>query len=165
MDISEFIMACEVMKIKHSDYIPFMTDKKTGMTLIPSSTAIIKNERGQILLQDHVRSGCWTFPGGKTDEGESAYETVVREIYEETKIRIKSAELLYEYKFPFHYKEESVEYMCIDSLFLVTRWIGIPTIVEPKKCKELRWMHINEMRKLTNVTNTLEHFLRSNISI
>ena len=42
-----------------------------------------------VLLVDHARLGSWFFPGGHVDEGEAPDDTVVREVFEETGIKVR----------------------------------------------------------------------------
>lgn len=42
----------------------------------------------EILLIKHVRSGCWSFPKGHMESGETETQTAIREIKEETNIDI-----------------------------------------------------------------------------
>ncbi|MCP4536381.1 MAG: NUDIX hydrolase [Chloroflexi bacterium] len=49
------------------------------------AVACITNDEGQVLLQKRTVSGhTWGFPGGALEIGESAEQTVIREVQEET---------------------------------------------------------------------------------
>lgn len=71
-------------RIKH---IPFI---QTG------SAIIIRNELGEILLQQRTDRDIWGLPGGCQDLGEDLKTTAVREAYEETglKLNIKDLKLI-----------------------------------------------------------------------
>jgi 8-oxo-dGTP diphosphatase len=55
---------------------------------IISAGAVVINEEGKILLVRGPRRG-WEYPGGQVEEGESIRDAVVREVKEETGIRIE----------------------------------------------------------------------------
>lgn len=61
------------------NHIPFI---QTG------SAIIIRNEHGQILLQERTDRNKWGLPGGCQDLGEDLRTTAIREAYEETGIII-----------------------------------------------------------------------------
>ena len=66
------------------NHIPFI---QTG------SAIIIRNEKGQILLQERTDRNKWGLPGGCQDLGEDLKDTAVREAYEETGIKLDSNNL------------------------------------------------------------------------
>ena len=68
-------------RIKH---IPFI---QTG------ASVIIRNKKGEILLQERTDRDKWGLPGGCQDLGEDLRMTAVREAYEETGIRLNPDEL------------------------------------------------------------------------
>lgn len=61
------------------NHIPFI---QTGAAII------IRNENGQILLQERTDRNKWGLPGGCQDLGEDLRVTAVREAFEETGIRL-----------------------------------------------------------------------------
>lgn len=61
------------------NHIPFI---QTGAAII------IRNENGQILLQERTDRNKWGLPGGCQDLGENLRATAVREAFEETGIKL-----------------------------------------------------------------------------
>lgn len=53
------------------------------------AAAFILNERGEILLQKRGDMLAWGLPGGALELGESAEEAMLREVFEETGLRVK----------------------------------------------------------------------------
>ena len=66
-------------------HIPFI---QTG------SCVIIRNTKSRILLQERTDRNMWGLPGGCQDLGEDLRDTAVREVYEETSIRLDPHELV-----------------------------------------------------------------------
>lgn len=67
------------------NHIPFI---QTG------SAIIIRNELGQILLQERTDRNKWGLPGGCQELGENLKITAVREAYEETGIKLNPNDLI-----------------------------------------------------------------------
>ena len=65
-------------------HIPFI---QTGAAII------IRNEKGQILLQERTDRNKWGLPGGCQDLGEDLRITATREAYEETGIKLEPGEI------------------------------------------------------------------------
>ena len=57
------------------------------------ASAIIINEKGQILLQSRADRNKWGLPGGCQELGERIEETVIREIKEETNLDVQEKDL------------------------------------------------------------------------
>jgi ADP-ribose pyrophosphatase YjhB (NUDIX family) len=56
-------------------------------SLVLSVTAIVRNDKGELLLVHKVDKDLWALPGGGMDVGESISDAVVREVKEETRRR------------------------------------------------------------------------------
>lgn len=65
-------------------HIPFI---QTGAAII------IRNESGQILLQERTDRNKWGLPGGCQDLGEDLRVTAIREAYEETGIKLNPEDI------------------------------------------------------------------------
>jgi len=75
-------------------------------------------------------------PGGKIDQGETLYNGMVREVYEETGLIIKEG-------FPFFYKEDN-EYFAM--VYLITKWEGI---ISTNEKGVVKWTNFRELNKGT----------------
>jgi 8-oxo-dGTP pyrophosphatase MutT (NUDIX family) len=53
-----------------------------------TASGIVTGERGVLLLK-HRRLGIWVQPGGHIDAGETPWEAALREVYEETGLRVQ----------------------------------------------------------------------------
>jgi 8-oxo-dGTP diphosphatase len=60
----------------------------TGMLMLPSACAIVVDDRGQVLLERRADTGTWSLPAGAIDPGEQPAEAAVREVFEETGVRV-----------------------------------------------------------------------------
>jgi ADP-ribose pyrophosphatase YjhB (NUDIX family) len=74
-------------------------------TLIPAASAIITNDRGQILLHRRTDNKLWALPGGTMEIGESIGQTVVREVQEETGLLVEPERIVGIYSNPKHVVE------------------------------------------------------------
>jgi mutator protein MutT len=68
--------------------------------IIVTGGAIIRDQQNRILLQRRSDYGDWGLPGGGMDAGESIEETMIREVYEETGLKIKEYNLYTIYSGP-----------------------------------------------------------------
>lgn len=70
--------------------------KKIGnqLLMMPGSTAVVFNDDGQILIQKRSDIALWGLPGGYYEPGEEPAETAMREVYEETGLKVKPTRLV-----------------------------------------------------------------------
>jgi 8-oxo-dGTP diphosphatase len=60
----------------------------TDLLMLPSACAVVVDDGGRILLGCRADTGTWSLPGGAIDPGEQPADAAVREVYEETGVRI-----------------------------------------------------------------------------
>ncbi|MDE2637195.1 MAG: NUDIX domain-containing protein [Chloroflexota bacterium] len=73
-----------------SDYIRNIRAKiGSQLLLLPGVTAIVINDRGEVLLQLRRDTGTWAPPSGGVEPGETVAEAVKREVLEEAGIEIE----------------------------------------------------------------------------
>lgn len=101
---------------------------------------IIKNKNGEILLQRRQGTKLWpgylALPAGHIDEGENAYEAVLREAREELGVTISIEDIID--VFVVNRKNKSLP-PYYDVYFEISKYIGQIRINEPEKCSELVW--------------------------
>ncbi|CAM3148358.1 MutT/nudix family protein [Paenibacillus lupini] len=77
------------------NYIRFIREKAGNELIFLNLTgAIICNDNNEILLQKRGDRNAWGFPGGAMELGESAAETAVREVLEETGLTVEVEHLI-----------------------------------------------------------------------
>jgi ADP-ribose pyrophosphatase YjhB (NUDIX family) len=94
-------------------------------SIVPSVTAIVPNDRGELLLVHKTDNDLWALPGGAMDGGESMADTVVREVKEETGIDVAVTGVVGIYTNPNHvmaYDDGEVRQQC--SICFTTRMLG-----------------------------------------
>ena len=107
---------------------------------------IIKNENDEILLQRRQGTKLWpgflALPAGHIDEGENAYEAVIREAREELGIEISISNIID--TFVVNRRNKSL-LPYFDVYFEIDNYDGKIKISEPQKCSELIWCDINNL--------------------
>lgn len=58
------------------------------LVLCPAVAAIIRNGAGEILLHQRSDNGVWEVPAGGIDPGEAPAQALVREVFEETGLKV-----------------------------------------------------------------------------
>lgn len=72
--------------------------------ILVGGSAVVRNERGDILLVKRRDSGAWVLPAGYTDIGENVAHTAVREVREETGLNVDPIRIIGVYSAP-HFGE------------------------------------------------------------
>jgi len=110
--------------------------------LIGVGVCIIRDK--QVLLGKRLNAhaeGCWSFPGGHLEFGETIEECARREVLEETGIKIKNLSLGTFTNDIF--SEEEKHYVTL--LVIADYAVGNLEVREPDKCEEWRWFHWNNL--------------------
>jgi 8-oxo-dGTP pyrophosphatase MutT (NUDIX family) len=96
------------------------------MLITPGASALIRDDKGQILLIQRSDNLEWAIPGGSMELGHSVYDTLVREVCEETGLEVISATLYAIYSEP-RFAFTNVygnEHQPIHFAFRVDEWRG-----------------------------------------
>ena len=120
--------------------------KKEREKFLSSIYLIIKNDKNQLLLQRRQGTKLWpgflALPAGHIDEGENAYEALLRESKEELNILVNINDITDVFVVNRKNKSLSPYY---DVYFEISKYDGKIVINEPEKCSELLWADINNL--------------------
>lgn len=111
---------------------------------IPCVDLLIANDKGEIIAQKRADNrrlfpGCWEVPGGHVEEGEGFEDTIRREIKEELNMDFVK---LIEFVDSFDWEMGGGKYRNFQFLGVAT---GSPTLTEPEKTTELKWINENNL--------------------
>ena len=77
-------------------------DAPRANSIVPAASAVVVDQDGRILLHRRTDSELWSIPGGGMEIGETIAETVVREVEEETGLKVEPERLVGIYTDPRH---------------------------------------------------------------
>ncbi len=120
--------------------------------IFKSSIYMLITNNNKILLQKRKGSKLWpgyyALPAGHIDEGENQYEALTREAKEELGIEIELKDIINSYvvlrRNFFEIDGKKLE-PYIDYYFEISKYRGIPKIMEIDKCDELIWADVNDL--------------------
>lgn len=134
-----------------------------------ASVFVINPENKKILLVKHKKFNKWVQPGGHIDPMETPEEAAVREVYEETGVKVK----LIGEKFPR--EDDFIRPLGIqknrgseDNIHLDITYYGIPvnsveTVIEDDEAIQVNWFSREELEKLDlfpDIKITMDYILR-----
>ncbi len=112
--------------------------------IIRVAVGIVFSPAGEFLVAQRPAgkpfAGCWEFPGGKVEHGESTQQALIRELQEEINLTPQTYE-------PFVVIEQIIENKCfLLDTWLVSEYSGIP---KPNEGQVLKWVSLAELKQLT----------------
>lgn len=144
--IEQAYLHCPRCGTEHSDpgRVPFRCSD-CALTLyfgpVAAVGGLIVNQDDELLLVRRARNpgkGQWGLPGGFVDRGETVEQALEREVYEETRLRLDSLDLLMTY--PNRYDYHGIVSPVID-LFYVCRAVDpIEVKLEPTELDDYAWV-------------------------
>ncbi len=108
--------------------------------------AMVFDEQGRVFLaqrgpQAKNERGCWEFPGGSVEYGETLAAAITREFREEYGMEIEVVELLH---VADHILPAEKQHW-VSPTFIARHRGGVPRIVEPGKCIAIGWFDLSAL--------------------
>ncbi|SRX94725.1 NUDIX hydrolase [Frankia sp. EAN1pec] [Mycobacterium shimoidei] len=131
-------------------------------SVVPSASAIVTNDNGEILLLKRRDNSLWTIPGGGHEAGETIEDTAVREVREETGLEVSITGLVGVYTNPAHvvaYSDGEVRQQF--SLCYTTRITGGQLAIDHEST-DLAWVHpsrLDTVKMHPSIRLRIDHFL------
>lgn len=128
-----------------------------------SIAAVIKNEYGEVLLQNHIKVDAYTLPGGKVDENELEKVALIREIFEELGILVYRYNEILTHDFKnIEYPAHSKNYKDFHQVYYeIDKYEGDIFNKEPEKHSSLLWIRPDRIRGLGKISKVLDIYLKS----
>ncbi len=137
-------------------------DAPAANSVVPSTTAVVTDSDGRILLIRRRDNNLWALPGGGMDLGESIEDTARREVREETGLDVEVTDLIGIYTNPHHvmaYDDGEVRQQF--SLCYTTRILGGELAIDDEST-DIRWVKSAELAGLPmhpSMRLRIEHYL------
>jgi len=130
-------------------------EEKPKKNITVSLTVIFNNENKVLLLRRSSKTDwcpdCWALVGGKIENGEAPEDGLIREVYEETKIKLEK------FKFKKIIKYDNV----IQYLYLSK--VNNDSVELNGEHSEYKWYTLDEIKKLNNVVPDLINYIKYTI--
>lgn len=112
---------------------------------------VIKNEHGEVLMQEHVKYGFWTIPVGKVKPEQNIEKALKEEIFEECNITIEDYREITTRDYDSERNGVSVTVKA--HLFEVTGYSGEVKNNEPHKHRVQIFMDLERIQKLPYISD------------
>jgi 8-oxo-dGTP diphosphatase len=132
-----------------SPYLQSLRQKiGTDLLLVPAVGAVIINDAGEILLQRRSDTGRWAVIGGMLDPGEHPADGIVREVLEETGLRVHPERVSGVYLTPVYTYPDGNRAQYIATVFRCRPVSGTPHAADEESL-ECRYFAANALPELS----------------
>ena len=126
-----------------------------------TNMCMVYDDKGNVLVQDKIDEnwGGLTFPGGHVEKGESFVDSVIREVYEETGLKIENPRICGTKDWP---REDGSRYIVV--FYKTNKFSGT---LKSSDEGEVNWMPLEQMKKekmASDMDDMLKVFLQDDIS-
>jgi 8-oxo-dGTP diphosphatase len=119
--------------------------------VIKEGKALMQQRFAPDISQTHLK---WEFPGGKVEFDETAEQAVIREVFEETRVRVKVLRLIpfvqvsyWEYKWGIQ-KSVCLAYLC--------EFLSQEKTEKDHGVEKVEWIEIDKIKRLDSLPGTNE---------
>ncbi len=114
--------------------------------ILTGAAALIRDERGRVLLQKRSDNHLWGFPGGGQELGEHAHDTVRREVREEVGLEVEPKRLIGIYTSPsFDKLYPNGDQSQVFIAFFECEVRGGALQVQKSEVLEIGWFDLNDL--------------------
>jgi 8-oxo-dGTP pyrophosphatase MutT (NUDIX family) len=120
------------------------TRKRYAMSV--SVFVVVRHEEKVLLLRrarTGWKDGCWSFPAGAHDGGETLEQAAVRELREETGLDVSADDLRLIHLMHCRNGDDGGEWL--GAFFLAERWAQSPVLGEPDKHDRIGWYPLHDL--------------------
>lgn len=126
-----------------------------------TNMCMVYDDKGNVLVQDKIDEnwGGLTFPGDHVEKGESFVDSVIREVYEETGLKIENPRICGTKDWP---REDGSRYIVV--FYKTNKFSGT---LKSSDEGEVKWMPLEQMKKekmASDMDDMLKVFLQDDIS-
>ena len=114
--------------------------------------AVIKNNKHEILMQEHVKYGFWTIPIGKVKSEQSVEEGLKQEILEECAIQIEKFKEIVQKDYIYERDGKNVKVLV--HLFDILKFKGEVKNNEPLKHKQQIFLSVEKIKNLPYISDS-----------
>ncbi|MCP3031557.1 NUDIX hydrolase [Halobacillus sp. A1] len=134
-----------------ADYVMKIREKVGSMPLVVSvAGCLIIDAQNRILLQHRTDNLQWSHPGGAVEVGESVEDTVKREVFEETGLRVQELEFfnIYSGDSQHYIYPNGDEVYFVNVIYICRKYEGVP-IADQVETKSLQFFDLNSLPQMT----------------
>src|SRR2546430_13281565 len=131
-----------------SEYLRKLREKiGHDLLLLPSITAIVFNDRGEVLLQHNADAKRWCLIGGVIDPGENLADCAVREVKEEAGIDVTVERIVGVHARPLVTYPNGDKVLYVSTSFLCRAKTGVPRVCDDESL-DMRYFALHELPEL-----------------
>lgn len=117
---------------------------------------VVFNSEGKVLTGDRIQyPGAFQYPQGGLDKGEDPKDAAVRELYEETSLKLEPVHEIEQwltYDFPEDIPDHLKKYRGQKQKWFLFHWDGDPADlnldIHEREFRSMKWMNISEVTRL-----------------
>ncbi len=130
------------------------------LLMMVGASAVVLNDRGEVLLHRRTDNGQWWLPGGAVDPGEEPADAVIREVWEETGVEVVPERIAGVYGSPTTYYPNG-DAITMTTISFVCRPVGGAPRINDSESLDVRYFPLEALPELeARILRRIEDALR-----